>query len=924
MRRKIELYIGGKRADLDDQGLILYNYALTDLEKPTAVKNAYSKQVTLPGTPANDAIFGHYSRLDRINAGTGGSIGPDFNPLVRTPFLIYDELGTIVESGYIKLDRVEMPTPTTRKYAVTLFGGLGSFLYGLMYDANGDKRPLSDMDYIYSQGGTDYPVEIGFTINKDLILSRWAGIDNAVTDAASAENQTLNFAPCYNGIPKDFDAGNVLFSPTAGSKGLPAYLEDEEENRYNPFDGLALAKVNETFDEWVMRDLRSYLQRPILNVKALLDTISQPSNNGGWTLNWHTRPVQESRLWLTLKTLDLVKYADYTDADIASSTSTAPILSFERTINVDGAGKVLTANAEVVNKLSASQNFYSLFNAYDRSRNGQPYDTASGAWMWQLQALDASDNIVSKSPVAVLTNATPLKTAAENAAAAWNAIGLSWNSFTPAPNSQYFVLTGSYDGGYHSGVFTFSRNTYLSLRAVNAVKIKLVGGFVTNAVMIGTSDAATEYNSTQMNESSASDYPTITYRSFTSEGAYTVGTSAVRTGATLTKAQVLNTDKTIADYLLSILKSFGLLMVCDANTKTADIWSRNAFYNTGEDVLDLTDRVDLSKGVKVTPLLAESKYYTFQPPVVEGEKAQEYEKDYTRTYGSQVINTGYDFNFEHINLASEILFRTPVPFVARGKNYTRPYIGTKANWYFPWEQYKRTLVYGGNGEQGYSQDMEPVEATGWISYAPQLSFSDLKDKMQMCGADGNSVAGEDCLMYLRPRAAWRDATDWYQVSDDSDEMFYLNGENACWYAVFDDTDYMDVVDGADVPEFSPLCESEGGGSIVGVSCALTFGLPSELYDYILGHWYTENHTLYYKYWRKYLEDILDDDTKVLQCYVHFRGLRVGPELLRRFFWYNGSLWVLNKITNYSLTTWDPVECEFIRVNKKTNYTNGQQ
>ena len=59
MRRKIELYINGTLADLSDQGLVLFNYSLTDLQKPTAVKNGFSKQITPPGTPQNDFIFRH-------------------------------------------------------------------------------------------------------------------------------------------------------------------------------------------------------------------------------------------------------------------------------------------------------------------------------------------------------------------------------------------------------------------------------------------------------------------------------------------------------------------------------------------------------------------------------------------------------------------------------------------------------------------------------------------------------------------------------------------------------------------------------------------------------------------------------------------------------------------------------------------------
>ena len=57
--------------------------------------------------------------------------------------------------------------------------------------------------------------------------------------------------------------------------------------------------------------------------------------------------------------------------------------------------------------------------------------------------------------------------------------------------------------------------------------------------------------------------------------------------------------------------------------------------------------------------------------------------------------------------------------------------------------------------------------------------------------------------------------------------------------------------------------------------------------------------------------------------MDLRGLQVGPELLRRFFWWDGALWVLNKIDNYSLTTWDLAQCEFIQVRDTDNYTIGQ-
>ena len=82
-------------------------------------------------------------------------------------------------------------------------------------------------------------------------------------------------------------------------------------------------------------------------------------------------------------------------------------------------------------------------------------------------------------------------------------------------------------------------------------------------------------------------------------------------------------------------------------------------------------------------------------------------------------------------------------------------------------------------------------------------------------------------------------------------------------------------------------------------------------------------TIYERGWQRYLSDRYDVNTKVMTCRVNFAGMQVNQELLRKFYWYDNTLWVLNAIRNYSLTTFDPVECEFVQVQDKDNYLNGQ-
>jgi hypothetical protein len=59
---------------------------------------------------------------------------------------------------------------------------------------------------------------------------------------------------------------------------------------------------------------------------------------------------------------------------------------------------------------------------------------------------------------------------------------------------------------------------------------------------------------------------------------------------------------------------------------------------------------------------------------------------------------------------------------------------------------------------------------------------------------------------------------------------------------------------------------------------------------------------------------------VVTAWVDLRGIQVGPDLLRRFYAFDGAVWSLNRIIDYSLTTFGPTKCEFVKVQDITNYT----
>lgn len=91
---------------------------------------------------------------------------------------------------------------------------------------------------------------------------------------------------------------------------------------------------------------------------------------------------------------------------------------------------------------------------------------------------------------------------------------------------------------------------------------------------------------------------------------------------------------------------------------------------------------------------------------------------------------------------------------------------------------------------------------------------------------------------------------------------------------------------------------------------LSFGVPREIY------WdtnYYTNSNLYNKYWKKYLEEITDKDSKIVTGYFHLNPVDIHLLDFRNQFFVDGHLLRLNKIYDYNPLANDLTKCEFIRI-----------
>ena len=1030
MRRKISLYIADQLVDLDDQSFILFNYTMDDLSNPTVVKNSFSQQITLKGTPANNKVFGAYFKLDRMYANTGGNSGVDFNASQKTPFTIYNEMGEVLESGYVKLDSIDRNGEDI-EYKVTLYGGLGSFFYALSYDENGNKRTLADLDYL----GTSNPeTELNFSITKEAVRAAWARLQGDTSAAAMWD--IINFAPAYNGIPEgNFAPDKGLVTPREA--GLPNFIEKDGKKYYlNLGSEYTLVNFAQAHDEWAVKDLRSYLQRPVFSMKAFWEAICNPDNNGGYEVDASVIQDDETFgvypfLWMTLpliSSMGTIKQQTGTlSLTMSSTASSGNAIGQYNIVGSVPLGTKVTANLNCrirFNMPSGANSYSALYNAVG-ANVGTITATKSSILFIQAVAYASDNSVVGGSAIKVLGASD--KYASDPAAIA-SACG-----YTPAWVAEYeFTDLGNTNNTYRkvsSGVFQVAKEMGFTVEAQDVAYYKImVSKFeavrITRATSGGTSSATTySGDGTTSTPKMYADYdtnytPSSTFIvNGTTANSVTYATSeSLRSGAMITKSMLLSSTHTPAEYMLSFCKIFGLYFTYDSATRKVTILRRNDLYQN--ETIDLTRRVDVSKGISIQPLVFNAKWYDLILEGAGGAFYDEYLSVEGVPYGIQRVNTGYDFNADAVNLMDSVVFKNACTILAKSKYFNAIYY-SYSDFTYPDHAYEDDTLYTGttvmgsltkttqtdcvaiklqvNGGEQYTitshggtsgrawylldinsrvldmsvADFNTTETvtipsaayylvaqsdTGTITLVKEgqtifypSPFLDKGNTFTLWSSNGETLETDiSCPPDYATVEYYNEVTSYrgYDINsarklelrtadnkpiDGSGILVFLEGWNAYGYfKLTDDVPAMDVLNdgvpcwllGVGTPALNvPSFQRYRYGNISRIVDSLDFGVPRQM-D-IPGVSVVSGCTIYERGWKNYLADRYDVNTKVMTCRVDFAGMQVGQDLLRKFYWYDNSLWVLNRIINYSLTTYDPVECEFVQVQSKSNYLTGQ-
>lgn len=97
---------------------------------------------------------------------------------------------------------------------------------------------------------------------------------------------------------------------------------------------------------------------------------------------------------------------------------------------------------------------------------------------------------------------------------------------------------------------------------------------------------------------------------------------------------------------------------------------------------------------------------------------------------------------------------------------------------------------------------------------------------------------------------------------------------------------------------------------------LSFGVPQDVY-YVTNSF--TNNNLYNKYYKKYIEEITDKDSKIITAYFYLTPLDIFLLDFRNQFFVDGSLLRLNKVYDYNPLLNDLTKCEFIKIKEATPF-----
>lgn len=922
-----ELYINKKKVDLSDEISILLSKSRSDYLNPTAVKNSFSKTVTLPGTNSNNALFNEIWQLDRTQW-TGA-----FNPSKRVDFDLVTN-GTLDEMGYVKLNKISKSNGSY-VYDVTLFGELGNILYTLSYNVEEDTQEVRDLtlgDLIYEQ-------ELTFHINKNMVLNGWNTL--AGTDTTNPIYQTLNFAPAYNGKPKanKFDAKKVWvneydeyesstmwgsgrtvwdgqgytgFPRTKTIDGVEYKLLNTMISRMDPTENYGLLELPDAVTDLEVRDFRSYLLRPILRLSKIFEAIDRYIyEKKGWHLvlndSFFLRD-DYANAWVTLNMLyeidpDVETGTYFTQAQFLSKTA-APykyLVSFCKMyglyLDVDVTTKTLA--------LRSMKNFF-LDKTEDLIVNEgseisiDPLSFDKSSYTFDFGESKDADFIKTYNE----THEVPYGSKKVNTGYAFD---LSSDKYI-----KDNIFKNATDAIEQSPYYKFSLNYPAALYDNDSAYLQ-----------------AKEIKFTLFANGQASDTESIRHTATITRnnmGLYYVaprytwgGLQAGVYQDDYPKVQLHN-DKNEAIDGSNVIVYFRGMTTANVAQPNYDYSSQRLFWTTNSSVnpntyWNVTDdswtlKQAIGKNCWINNIQPGFGYGSTSPATVVKSIPNFTREDYT--FGDTATFL-FDRNFQQLSIQDVNGCQTSVAtnFYLQSKNNNG--LGGDYPVYFYHPQYlmeghKYLILASVNMNSGRAYNLYTKYAGADDVPGELIAHMDLQDiegRYQVTGSIMKALTSSNHNLYP------------FKMCSPNKQTFTMYTR---WFAVYDLTmlglaDRINTVEEGIAVMGVPTEERSFMGSPYRMTTSHDFSTPTEIY--VPNTFAMLGRDIYNLYWRDYIADIYSINTRVLTAEIYLADIH---DSFKKFYWYNNALWCLSSISDWNPET-KICKAKLLKINDKGNYTN---
>lgn len=889
----IKIYIQGEEIDLDKSTTISLNYQATDFEKPSAVKNAYTKSITVSGTKRNNQIFKNIWKLDSQYA--------NFNPKERISAIIC--LGdTLIHSGYITLDNITNDSKNGIKYSFTFYGNTGDFFYNLMYDENGDERTMESLYFRFHD--VDNNIFTKDYENNYTLISMSTNYLGRIFDkfnSNSSYQPDITPIPLNQGIYEDFDNSKVMVN----SNNMPSQWSDIVNWSGNTKEGYYLLDAGDRdLIEWETQSLRANRQQLAVRTRTILNAISNPENNGGYTVEWDSAITSTPWYNDSYVICNQMEFDESKDTSVKIETTIDPTIgtfNIWKTSYITNTSGTTTFNTNTM--LNPVLSFDILPTFEDGARNnrfgGYPLlktvykysnENVVGGIALKVEQL-VNGSVVAKTDTYFYTNTDSSINLDNYYSRIRSLIGEDFKLLTQEEQFNYIAeYPWIYVGDTH---IKFD----LELVKTNASTLRFsIGYFSTNI-----------YNPALITQSTRKSYIRLRFDNLNPTAAFAEGfTSGVYEGATdgsktvnVTKNMLFAGFPTPYKFLTDFTKMFGLKYICDTTEKTIKIVKHNNYYK--DKIVNLN--VDKSQSIKVVPYLTDKKWNLWGLETPETYPSVLYSKKNNKLdYGALQLSTKVNFSSEKNEMLEDSSFANNIPYQLNAQTFNRIAYSTS---YYP----VVTLLPIYTAVSWDNSDDEIEEQR--FGYSTQQTLTSVDEptgpKIASFNKDNEFESVGLSLVFLN-RTVNVSSQNIY-LSDDNEVQNTVNG-NYCYILTNSEYDINNKHIFKKVNALPNFVKTTDAAS-------WNFGIPTYKFTNDTNE-EQQDLTIYDNWWKKWTEDQYSLEAKKVECSVFLPNGNMN-DLFQQFYQFDDCLWILNKVSDWNVENNKPTKCEFIAVQDKNNY-----